>query len=232
MTVSKTFVYYPKEVVVLNSKEREMLSMPIDAFGALTFWLIPLATERSNLAISVQQVLPVELWDRGNHQLIWTPEIMRGAMKPGLETPLTVGVARIHLVGADEARESRNETLKTVVLGFGMCRFSIHHSNKEDNRSHCTVVPWCHLAKGEGVTCLKQHYASRVSSRDAQRHSSLVLDNHAILRASAVPTIISGNSYYFIKLWVTNEVDEVDGTVVSDPSQTQIEVPELGQDVK
>jgi hypothetical protein len=232
VTVWKTSVRYPKELVGLDPTKRELSSMSVHTLDLDEFWLVPLSpTERSNFTVSVQQVLPVELWNRGNHQLIWTTEMLTDAQNLDLEVPLTVGVARIHLVGADETSADKNGILKPAVLGFGLCRSPVHHHNKEYNGGHRLIMPWCHLVKNEDVACLEQHLTSQVSTQDAQARASLLLDSNTVLRAAAVRTIVSGTWYNLIKLWVTNEVIEEDGTVVSDPGVAQIEVPELGQDV-
>lgn len=223
MTVSKSWILYPEELANSNTGEQESVRTPGSAIGALRFWLVPLTTERSTFTVSIQQVLPTELWDRDNHQLIFpfvrwlrcvAPNIVkRNFQDPDLGALVTAGVARIQLHAADETCESQNAVPETAIMVFGLSRFKLLQDDGDPLGNDRDSISWCRFLKDDGVASLEENLTSQVASRDAQPEASLVLDSRAVLRGSAVQTMVSGSSYALIKLWVTNEVREVNRLV-------------------
>ncbi len=74
----------------------------------------PTSSTRLQIYVLVLEVHPIEWWNRGNNQLVWTPErlIAAFASNPNpLDRPITTGVARIRLdpVVASGKAETRHQ---------------------------------------------------------------------------------------------------------------------------
>ncbi len=185
------------------------------------FWLVPLDIRGSKHEIFVVDALPIERWDRSNHQLIWsrkrlerflpTREFLSSITKLARHDwnpSMTAGVARIrlHPLDIDTSLGIRDKGRGVAAVVFGLTRI---RSSRSHRRCKYSTIPWCRLVKDDGVADLEQLFTTQVFVQDAQAGpSSLTLDAGILLHASAVRTDIAGREYDLIKLWVTKEVVE------------------------
>ena len=171
-----------------------------------TFWLVPLATRRSEFRVSVLDVHPIERWNRSNNQLIWTPEMLRPTMvsnPDALNLPITAGVARIRLDPVNTTAEAVTGDCKMAVVAFGLILPFFG----------APTMPWCHVVKDDGVSDLEQLFATQISGAE---RSLLMWDAGILLHAEAVRTDVSGSYYDLIKLRVTEEVVGEGDTAVAE----------------
>jgi hypothetical protein len=171
----------------------------LDYLTEQRYWLVPLENPDSKCTVSVEEVLPIELWDRSVSRLIWDPCRTPNHLRSGPQVPVTSGAARIRLHPPCVTTSLPEDRIAVVVFGV------VRHYPDEDATE---ALPWCLLVKDDGVLGLEQHRTAQVPFRHAFSHSSLSMGGGVVLHASIAIVYVSGVNCNLLRLWTSGYGDD------------------------